>query len=73
MIFFKKSKNNVEIIRFLFIMNPSCYDAFTPGRGVTANMPLLGRGDSGFESRRSDQIRLRQCKKIVCIGESMRD
>ena len=24
-------------------------------RGVTANMPLLGRGDSGFESRRSDQ------------------
>ena len=54
MIFFKKSKNNVEIIRFLFIMNPSCYDAFTPGRGVTANMPLLGRGDSGFESRRPD-------------------
>ncbi len=24
------------------------------GRGVTANMPLLGRGDSGFESRRPD-------------------
>ena len=25
--------------------------------GVTANMPALGAGDSGFESRHSDQIR----------------
>ena len=25
-------------------------------RGVTANIPLLGRGDSGFESRRSDKM-----------------
>ncbi len=24
------------------------------GRGVTANMPVLGTGDSGFESRRPD-------------------
>lgn len=23
-------------------------------RGVTANIPVLGTGDSGFESRRSD-------------------
>lgn len=27
------------------------------GRGVTANMLLLGRSDSGFESRRPDMIR----------------
>jgi hypothetical protein len=25
------------------------------GRGVTANMPVLGTGDSGFESRRPDK------------------
>lgn len=25
-------------------------------RGVTANIPVLGTGDSGFESRRSDHI-----------------
>ena len=25
-------------------------------RGVTANIPVLGTGDSGFESRRSDKI-----------------
>ena len=24
-------------------------------RGVTANIPVLGTGDSGFESRRSDK------------------
>ena len=28
-------------------------------RGVTANIPVLGTGDSGFESRRSDTIFLR--------------
>ncbi len=27
-------------------------------RGVTANIPVLGTGDSGFESRRSDHIKL---------------
>ena len=26
-------------------------------RGVTANIPVLGTGDSGFESRRSDKLR----------------
>ena len=25
-------------------------------RGVTANIPVLGTGDSGFESRRSDKV-----------------
>lgn len=25
-------------------------------RGVTANIPVLGTGDSGFESRRSDSL-----------------
>ena len=25
-------------------------------RGVTANIPVLGTGDSGFESRRSERI-----------------
>ena len=25
-------------------------------RGVTANIPVLGTGDSGFESRRSDHF-----------------
>ena len=44
----------VDFARFLFIIYPTCYDVSTPGRGVTANMPLLGRGDSGFESRRPD-------------------
>lgn len=27
------------------------------GRGVTANMPVLGTGDSGFESRHPDNIK----------------
>lgn len=26
------------------------------GRGVTANMPVLGTGDSEFESRRPDSV-----------------
>jgi hypothetical protein len=29
------------------------------GRGVTANMLLLGRSDSGFESRRPDKVMAR--------------
>lgn len=36
------------------------------GRGVTANMPLLGRGDSGFESRRPD-------KEEVLLTKFMRE
>ena len=40
---------------FLFILCSSCYDALTPERGVTANIPVLGTGDSGFESRRSER------------------
>ncbi len=38
-------------------------------RGVTANMPLLGRGDSGFESRRSDTM----IKKIVNFFDKFED
>lgn len=33
---------------------------FISERGVTANMPVLGTGDSGFESRRSDQKKSRK-------------
>lgn len=31
----------------------------TTERGVTANIPVLGTGDSGFESRRSDHCMLK--------------
>lgn len=32
------------------------HNCFISGRGVTANMPVLGTGDSGFESRRPDKV-----------------
>ena len=51
---FWKNEKIVRFVEFLLITHSSCYDSCTPGRGVTANMPLLGRGDSGFESRRPD-------------------
>lgn len=37
-------------------------------RGVTANIPVLGTGDSGFESRRSDNIFFNDFQ--VCQGFS---
>lgn len=37
-------------------------------RGVTANIPVLGTGDSGFESRRSDMIR-----KIIKFFDKLED
>lgn len=45
-----------------------CYDNRYPGRGVTANMPLLGRGDSGFESRRPDMV-----KGIITYFDKLED
>ena len=32
------------------------YYEYNSGSGVTANMPALGAGDSGFESRLPDRI-----------------
>ena len=43
---------------------------YQPGRGVTANMPLLGRGDSGFESRRPD---MNLYKKILNFFDKFED
>ena len=40
----------------------------TTGRGVTANMLLLGRSDSGFESRRPDMIR-----KVIIYFDKLED
>ena len=37
-----------------YVVNYSMLRLFHPERGVTANIPVLGTGDSGFESRRSD-------------------
>jgi hypothetical protein len=34
-----------------------------PERGVTANIPVLGTGDSGFESRRSERSEERKISK----------
>lgn len=45
-----------------------CYDSRHSGRGVTANMPLLGRGDSGFESRRPDMF-----KKFITFFDKLED
>ena len=43
-------------------------------RGVTANMPLLGRGDSGFESRRSDtKIMREKLKTIITFFDKLED
>ncbi len=38
-------------------------------RGVTANIPVLGTGDSGFESRRSDHM----LKKIINFFDKFED
>ena len=40
------------------------------GRGVTANMSVLGTDDSGFESRRPDKVKNRMCRNTsaeICI------
>ncbi len=34
-----------------------CYIASHSERGVTVNIPVLGTGDSGFESRHPDNIK----------------
>ena len=46
-----------------------CLNYVITGRAVTANMPLLGRGDSGFESRRPDTVSfVNLVSKHLCLG-----